>query len=120
MNKDRTCSMFIEDIFESINKIEKYLEGFSYEKFSVNEMIVDAVVRNFEIIGEASNNISKEIREKYNNIPWKEMNGLRNMVAHEYFGVDKSIIWEIAKKDLPEVKPKIKSILEGINLEKQK
>ena len=77
-------------------------------------MVVDAVVRNFEIIGEAANNIPKEIREKYNDIPWKEIRGLRNLVAHEYFGVDKSIIWEIAKKDLPEIKPKIELLLKNL------
>ena len=114
MKKNRAHKMFIEDIFESINKIEKYIEGLSYEKFSENEMIIDAVVRNFEIIGEAANNIPKEIREKYNDIPWKEIKGLRNLVAHEYFSVDKSIIWEIADKDLPEIKPKFKLLLEDL------
>jgi len=92
MKSNRTYKMFVEDIFESINKIEKYIEGLSYEKFNENEMIIDAVVRNFEIIGEAASKIPKEICGKDNDIPWKEMKGLRNMVSHEYFGVDKSII----------------------------
>ncbi|OGS45242.1 MAG: hypothetical protein A2539_00560 [Elusimicrobia bacterium RIFOXYD2_FULL_34_15] len=114
MKKERTCKMFIEDIIVSINKIEEYIKDFSYEKFNSNEMVVDAVIRNFEIIGEAVNNIPKEIHDKDNNIPWKEMKGLRNMVLHEYFGIDKSIIWEIANKDLAEVKPKIKLLLKSL------
>jgi len=65
-------------------------------------MVVDAVVRNFEIIGEASNNLPDEIKNKYPEIPWRKMYGLRNLVSHEYLGIDYEMIWEIAKKNLPE------------------
>ena len=65
-------------------------------------MVVDAVVRNFEIIGEASQKIPTEIQQKYPEVPWKKMYGLRNLIAHEYFGLDYEMIWEIAKNNLPQ------------------
>ena len=65
-------------------------------------MVVDAVVRNFEIIGEAAKNIPDQIKEKYPEIPWKKMYGLRNLISHEYFGVDYEMIWQIITEDLPQ------------------
>jgi uncharacterized protein with HEPN domain len=70
-------------------------------------MLIDAVIRNLEIIGEAARNVPEEIKNNYNEIPWKKMIGLRNMLIHEYFGVDESIVWERIKTNLPEVKPNI-------------
>ena len=72
---------------------------------------MDAVIRNFEIIGEAAKNISIEIKDQYTNVPWNEMYLLRNKVSHEYFGVDYEIIWDIAINYLPENKKQIESIL---------
>jgi uncharacterized protein with HEPN domain len=77
-------------------------------------MVADAVIRNLEIIGEASKNVSTEVKDISKDIPWKKMVGLRNMVIHEYFGVDLSIIWSIITKNLPETKPKIENLLERI------
>ncbi|MDZ7741016.1 MAG: HepT-like ribonuclease domain-containing protein [Bacteroidota bacterium] len=74
-------------------------------------MIVDATIRNFEIIGEASKNIPIEIQEKYPEIPWKKMYGLRNLISHEYFGVDYEMIWEIAKQNLPQNKSDLEKII---------
>ncbi len=112
--KKRTYSMFIEDILESIDKIEKYIKGLKYNTFAKNDMIVDAVVRNLEIIGEAARNIPEGIREKSPNIPWARMMGLRNITIHEYFGVDLSIIWEIITRNLPATKPLVISMLKRI------
>jgi uncharacterized protein with HEPN domain len=109
----RECKLFLEDILSSIEKIQRYIKNLNYEDFEDNELVVDAVIRNLEIIGEASKNIPDTIRGKYSDVPWRRMIGLRNITAHEYFGVDLSIIWEIVTKNLPETKPKIKLILEG-------
>ena len=103
----RSNKLFIEDILESIDKIEQYIQGLSYDNFVEKQMVVDAVIRNLEIIGEASKNIPDDIKKKYSSIPWKRMVGLRNIIAHGYFGVDLSIIWEIIDKNLPETKPLI-------------
>lgn len=110
--KRRNCTIYIEDILESMDKIERYTKGLDFESFSANDMVVDAVLRNLEIIGEASRNIPEDIREKYPDIPWKRMIGLRNIAIHEYFGIDLGIIWEIISRNLPETKPKIKTMLQ--------
>jgi len=110
--KSTEYKLFIEDILESIEKIQRYIKNLDYEKFKDNELVADAVIRNLEIIGEASKNIPDNIRAKYPNVPWRRMIGLRNITAHEYFGVDLNIIWEIITTNLPETKPKIELILE--------
>ncbi len=84
----------------------------TYEDFENNERTVDAVLRNLEIIGEAARNIPSELRDKYSDIPWRRIVGLRNVVIHQYFGVDIENIWEIITNDLSDLKEKVKSILE--------
>ncbi|OMF80314.1 hypothetical protein BK142_07395 [Paenibacillus glucanolyticus] len=95
------------DIIESIHRIETYLLNVEYEEFLSNQMLLDAVVRNLEIIGEAARNMNDEIKEKYQEVPWRNMIGLRNILIHEYFGIDESIIWEVSKRNLQEIKPVI-------------
>lgn len=112
--KRRDCKMYIEDILSAINRIEKYINGLEYEEFIQNDMAVDAVIRNLEIIGEASKNVPENARSQYPNVPWKRMIGLRNIVIHEYFGVDLSIVWRIITKNIPEVKPLIEKILNDL------
>ena len=108
--KRREYKLFIEDILEAMDKVERYIEGMNYEMFIKNELVADAIVRNLEIIGEASKNIPEKVRENHPEIPWSRMMGLRNIAIHEYFGVDLSIIWEIVTKNLPETRPKISAI----------
>lgn len=103
----RDWKLFIADILESIDLIENYVEGMSFEDFHSDRKTIDAVVRNLEIIGEASRNIPEDVRSEYPDIDWKGIIGLRNRIAHEYFGVDISIIWFIIKQELPLLKQKI-------------
>ena len=109
--KKRPAVIFLEDILQAIKKIEKYTNGLNYERFHLDGKSVDAVIRNLEIIGEASKKIPSELKDKFPKIPWKKMMGLRNIVIHEYFGVDLKIIWEIASENLPGVKLRIERIL---------
>jgi uncharacterized protein with HEPN domain len=99
------------DILESIELIEGYVVNMDLEDFKKDRKTIDAVVRNFEIIGEGARNIPDEIRNGYQDIDWKGMIGLRNRIAHGYFGISLTIIWEILKQELPPLKEKMKQIL---------
>lgn len=101
----------IHDILRSIDKIEAYLEGFSLSQFKNNELVIDAVIRNLEIIGEASKNVPIAVRRLHPDIPWAQMNGMRNILIHEYFGVDTKIIWHTAKKYLPSLRKQLITLL---------
>lgn len=96
---------------QAMERIAEYIHGFSFIQFKRDLKTVDAVIRNFEIIGEASKNSSKEFKEKYPEVPWIEMYLLRNKVSHEYFGIDYEIIWDVALNYLPENNKQIKRIL---------
>ncbi len=98
-----------------MKKIDRYIANKSFEIFASEDLIVDAVVRNLEIIGEAARNISDDIKESNQDIPWKRMIGLRNITIHEYFGIDLNIIWEIISKNLPETRPQIEEMLGAID-----
>jgi uncharacterized protein with HEPN domain len=100
----------IQDILKSIQKIEIYIEDMTAIKFKKNELVIDAVVRNLEIIGEASKSIPISIRKLYPDIPWDQMNGMRNILIHEYFGVDVATVWHTAKTHLPILKKQLESI----------
>jgi len=116
----RHYSLFFEDTIDAMNKIESYIKDLDYDSFSQNNMIIDAVVRNLEIIGEAIKNIPDNIIDKYPDIPWKRMIGLRNIVIHAYFGIDLENIWKIITDNIPEVKPEIVKILDIIKDEENK
>lgn len=101
----------IQDILKSIQKIETYIEGMTAIQFKKNELVIDAVVRNFEIIGEASKNILPSTRRLYPDVPWDQMSGMRNILIHEYFGVDVTTVWHTAKTHLPILKKQLELIL---------
>lgn len=108
MNRDHV--LFLEDILDSIDKIEDYTEDLTYEDFQEDEKTIDAVVRNFEIIGEAVNNIPESLKKRYPEVEWKEAIGFRNVMIHEYFGVDKEAVWETIEKNLPALKKKVAKV----------
>ena len=106
----REWRLFVEDILESVDLIEKYVAGMNFDGFHKDRKTIDAVVRNFEIIGEASKFIPEEVKNKNSKIDWKGILGLRNRIAHEYFGISAEIVWEIIKKELPIFKEQIKKV----------
>ena len=107
----REWRLYIEDILESISRIQRYTGGMVFNDFRVSDITVDAVVRNFIIIGEASRQVPVELEKRYPEIPWERMRGLRNVVVHQYFGMDLGIIWETALQDLPLLVPLLQKTL---------
>jgi uncharacterized protein with HEPN domain len=103
--------MYLEDLLQAMNRIAEYIEGQTFSDFKRDYKTADAVIRNFEIIGEAARNIPQEVKAKYKEVPWDEMYLLRNKVSHEYFGIDHEIIWDIASNYLPENRKQIEEIL---------
>lgn len=108
----REWKLFIKDILESIELIEKYIENMKFDEFIKDRKTIDAVVRNFLIIGEASKNIPDNIKNNYPDIDWKGIAGFRNRVVHAYFEISTHIVWYIIKNELPLLKNQMKQILE--------
>ena len=108
----RNYKLFVEDILTAMGKIERYIEDLNYDSFVKNELVIDAVIRNLEIIGEASRNIPEDVKDRHGTLPWGRMIALRNIAAHEYFRIDLAIIWEIITENLPDTKPEVQEILD--------
>ncbi len=113
MKKDD--SVFLNHIVDGAKLIGEYLAGASRDGFVANRMVQDAVIRELEVIGEATKNISEDLRSKYPDIPWNKMSGMRDKLIHGYFGVDLDAVWDTATKDIPELAIRIESILRSIS-----
>ena len=99
----RSPDLLILDIIESAQKILDYTKGLTYDEFKADSMRVDAVIRNFEIIGEAANRLPDQIKEDLPNIDWHKIRGFRNRVAHDYMGINYFIVWQIREEFLPDL-----------------
>jgi uncharacterized protein with HEPN domain len=109
----RETKLLLSDIIESIDKIKRYTLGYTFEEFLNDSKTSDAVVRNFEIIGEAANRIPEEIRDQNNQINWHRIKGFRNRIVHDYMGVDYNIVWSIIHNDIDRLRSDISKVLDS-------
>lgn len=107
----RNYILFLEDIVNSMEKVKTYINNLTYAEFSEKDIVIDAVVRNLEVIGEAAKNVPMKIREENKQIPWRRMIGLGNIISHEYFGIDLNIVWTIITKNLPDTRKDIEELI---------
>ena len=106
----RPVELLLDDVCVAIDKIEQYISGMSFDVFSKDSKTVDEVVRNLEIIGEASNRLPADFKDSHPQIEWHKVVGLRHRIVHEYFGIDLQIVWQILQKDLPALRENISQI----------
>jgi uncharacterized protein with HEPN domain len=108
---ERDIEDYLQDILETIESCERFIEGMDYDQFTSDEKTIFAVNHALEIIGEATKHIPEEIRKEYPSVPWKKMAGIRDVIIHAYFGVNLNVIWNTATERLPELKRDIEKIL---------
>jgi uncharacterized protein with HEPN domain len=107
----RKSNLFLEDILNCIKKIKIYAEGMNFQDFLKDEKSIDAITRNFEIIGEAISNLPQDFKDKYKHIPWRTIKDMRNSIVHQYWKIDLEIEWEIIQNKLDILEKQINSIL---------
>jgi len=111
----RDDAVYLHHILDAINRIEEYASGLNHEGFMRSNLVQDGVIRQVEIIGEATKNLSPALKERYAEIPWKDISGMRDKLTHQYFGVDISAVWETVIQDLPDFKIQIGRILSSVS-----
>ena len=108
--KDRDLRDYINDLVEACEDILSFTRGMSYSDFAGDKKTVNAVIRSLEVIGEATKKLPISFRDSYPDVPWKRMAGMRDKLIHEYFGVDKRMVWQVVERHIPDILPLVKEI----------
>ena len=114
MFKNREVIDFLEDTLDAMEKAELFIADMTYEEFLKDEKTIFAVIRAIEVIGEALKHVPSELRQKFSDIPWRDITGMRDILVHEYFGVDHETVWETVKTDIPSIKPLLVELLDNL------
>jgi uncharacterized protein with HEPN domain len=110
MSRDKQSGDYLGDISESMNDIADFIEGLTFEEFSSDKKTINAVIRSLEVLGEATKNIPMSVRDQHPDIPWSQMAGMRDVLIHNYMGVDLMTVWKVITERLPDLKSKIEKI----------
>jgi len=101
---------YLADIIQSMNEVEEFTRGLTYESFMKDRKTINAVIRSLEVMGEASKRIPDEVRAKHSEIPWKRMAGMRDKLIHEYAGVDLETVWDVIQEEIPPIRPLLEEL----------
>ena len=108
---ERSTQLLLEDMQESLQKIFKFTDGLTRDAFMGDELVIDAVLRNFEVIGEAASQLPDEFVNEHPGVEWHKMIGMRNRLIHGYFGVSTAIVWETIRQHLPVLRDQLKDLI---------
>ncbi len=114
MSKGREIADYLADIVNAIVEIEEFTNGMSFDVFAADKKTVNAVIRSLEVLGEATKHIPASFRHRHADIPWSRMAGMRDVLIHDYMGVDLMTVWKVVQERLPEIKPLIEVAKDGI------
>lgn len=115
----RDLKLYIKDILAAMDAIEKFVEGMEFDEFQQDDKTSSAVIRKFEIIGEATKHVPESLRQKHIKIPWKQLAGMRDKLIHFYFGVNYDLVWDTLKGRIPSLKPMMHQVLKDLEDENQ-
>ena len=113
----RNHQLYLKDIFEAMNAAQAFIKGMDLDAFAADDKTASAVVRKLEIIGEATKNVPEDIRQKYPQVPWRNMAGMRDRIIHRYFAVNYTIVWDTVKDHIPPLQSIIEQILKDVEEE---
>ena len=117
--KKRDYKLFINDIIDAMEHIEEFAGDMALDELEADEKTSSAVIRKFEVIGEAVKHIPKKVKEEHKDIQWKSMAGMRDRLIHAYFGIDYKLVWAAIKNEIPKLKPKLKKLLSSLEQEEK-
>jgi uncharacterized protein with HEPN domain len=114
MSNGRDILDFLEDAVDAMEKAEQFISEMSYEEFKKDDKTIFAVIRALEIIGEAIKHVPDDFRNNYPDVPWRDISGMRDVLIHDYFGIDIETVWETVITNIPKTKPLIEMILKRL------